>query len=174
MKCFLMICVLFFTVNAALAEKPDWVGVYTFDEESRDETRVRTSYWFRLEVKKSGGKLVGDYSEGVDGKTTRRFQASVKTEGKKARFYFEKRLPAIEGIDEIYGESEFAGGELLFELEKSTAGGKAVIQTIWHRMNPAARTETGAAGAKNVFFRKVSIKRGNLRVPEKPERKFVK
>src|SRR5215204_639316 len=136
MKCFLLICLLLFSALPAFAEDSDWIGIYTFDEESWDETRVRTSYWFRLEVKETDGKLVGIYSDGINGAVSQRFEVSIKT------------------------ESEFTGGELLFEMEQSTADGELVIYTIWRKMNLAVRTETGGAyGRKSVFFRKIYMKK---------------
>jgi hypothetical protein len=160
MKYFLLICLLLFPALAAAAKNSDWVGIYTFDEESWDETRERTSYWFRLEVEETDGKLTAVYSDGVNGTLTRRFKLSVKAEDKKARFYFARSLARVDGAEETCTESEFAGGALLFEFEQSTVDGKPVIYTIWQKMNLAVRTESGGiSGEKNVFFRKSSIKR---------------
>ena len=160
MKCFLLLLILLFPAYPALAKDSDWVGIYTFDEESWDETRERTSYWFRLEVKESGGGLVGIYSDGINGEATQRFQLTVKAEDRSARFFFERPLPRAEGASEKYAESEFTGGELLFELEESNADGAPVIYTHWQKMNLAVRTETGGIdGRKNVFFRKVYLKK---------------
>jgi len=146
-------------VHEASARDADWVGIYTFYEESWDQTRERTSYWFRLEVKESGGKLVGIYADGINGTTTRRFEVAVKTAGKKARFYFERSLPRVEGSEERCAESEFTSGELLFEFTESTADGEPVIYTTWQKMNLAVRTESGAYGRESVFFRKVYLEK---------------
>ncbi|SRR5215204_902171 len=160
MKCFLLICLLLFSALPAFAEDSDWIGIYTFDEESWDETRVRTSYWFRLEVKETDGKLVGIYSDGINGAVSQRFEVSIKTEGEKARVFFARPLARVESAEEKCTESEFTGGELLFEMEQSTADGEPVIYTIWRKMNLAVRTETGGAyGRKSVFFRKIYMKK---------------
>jgi hypothetical protein len=154
MKCFLLILTLLLLANSAAAQNSDWTGVYTFDEESWDETRARTSYWFRLEIKKAAGRLVGIYSDGVNGRVARRFRFAVKTEDRRARFFFERPLPLVEGAEDFFDDRRFVRGELLFEFEESTANGKPVIYTIWRKMNLAARTETGSSAPKSVFFRK--------------------
>ena len=159
---------LFFLSYPVSAKDSDWIGIYTFNEESWDETRERTSYWFRLEVKESDGKLVGIYSDGINGTAARRFQFTVRTEDKKARFFFERSLPRVEGLEERCAESEFTGGELLFEFEESIVDGEPVIYTHWQKMNLAVRTETGGAyGRKSVFFRKVYLKKHDLEFMER-------
>jgi hypothetical protein len=163
MKCFLLILTLLLLANFVSAKDSDWVGIYTFDEESWDETGERTSYWFRLEIKESDGRLDGIYSDGINGATTQRFEVSVKTEGKKARIFYEKWLPRVEGTEESCAESEFTGGELLFEFEEAVIDGEPAIYTIWQKMNLAVRTETGGAyGRKSIFFRKIYIKKHPL------------
>jgi hypothetical protein len=99
--------------GAAVQDNDRWQGIYTFDEESLD---TRTSYWFHLEVKEVDGKLIGIYSEGINGRTTRRFQLSVKAMSTRAEFYYDRWLPRVEGVNEACTESEFSRGDLMFEL----------------------------------------------------------
>lgn len=135
--------------NGAAPDAEHWLGTYTFDEESLD---TRTSYWFRLEVTEIDGKLIGIYSEGVNGQATRRFQLSVKAMTTKAQFYYDRRLPRVEGINEPDTDREFASGDLMFELEEQPRHCKTELMTVWHKVNLAARTETGSEGQS--FFRR--------------------
>src|SRR5215813_6738673 len=131
-------------VGIALGAAPDaehWQGVYTFDEE---DLGSRTSYWFHLDVKDVDGKLVGIYSEGINGQATRRFQLSVKVMAIKAQFYYDRCLPRVEGIKKACTDSEFSNGDLMFELEEQPRHCKTELITVWHKINLAARTETGA------------------------------
>ena len=160
MKYFLLILLLILPAFAATAKDSDWVGLYTFHEESWDETRERTSYWFRLEINKSEGRLVGIYSDGINGNVSQRFAVTVQTAEKQAQIFFERALPRVEGEPETCLESEFASGDLLFEFEATTIDGEPAVYTSWRKMNLAARTETGGAyGKKSVFFRKYYIKK---------------
>jgi len=137
------------SICAAATDEDHWQGIYTFDEESLD---TRTSYWFRLEVTEINGKLIGIYSEGINGQATRRFQLSVKAMTTKAQFYYDRRLPRVEGIKEPGTDSEFASGDLMFELEEQPRHCKTELITVWHKINLAARTETGSEGQS--FFRR--------------------
>lgn len=159
MKYFLLILLALFSVIPASAKASDWVGIYTFDEESWDESRERTSYWFRLDIEESNDGLVGIYSDGINGAVTRRFKVSVKTTDKKAQIFFERALARDGGAEEPCSESEFVNGDLLFEFEATTIDGEPAVYTVWQKMNLAVRTETGGAyGKKSVFFRKIYIK----------------
>ena len=163
MKLFLLILLLILPAFAAAGKDSDWVGLYTFDEESWDETRERTSYWFRLEIKESDGKLSGIYSDGIDGAVAQRLEVSVKPAGKRARIFFARSLPLAEGGEETGTESEFVNGDLLFEFEETRIDGEPAIYTTWRKMNLAVRSETGGAyGKKSVFFRKYYIKKHPL------------
>jgi hypothetical protein len=135
--------------SAAAQDNDHWQGIYTFEEE---ELQARTSSWFRLEVKEVDGKLIGMYSEGVNGQATRRFQLSVKTMAIKAQFYFDHWLPRVQGINEPVMESEFSSGDLMFELEEQPRHCKTELITVWHKINLAARTETGIG--EQVFFKR--------------------
>ena len=161
MKWFLLIFFALCIAIPASAKDSDWVGIYTFDEESWDETRARTSYWFRLEIREDGeAGLAGIYSDGINGTETRRMKVSVKTTGEKAQIYFERPISSPEDAVERCAESEFANGDLLFEFEATTIDGEPAIYTVWKKMNLAVRTETGGAyGKKSVFFRKYYIKK---------------
>ena len=159
MKYFLLIFLLILPAFAVFAKDSDWIGLYSFHEESRDETRERTSSWFRLEIEEAEGKLAGIYSDGINGEVSRRFAVSVKTDGKKAQIFFERALPR-DDAPETCSESEFVNGDLLFEFEATTIDGEPAVYTSWQKMNLAARTESGGADGKNrVFFRKYYIKK---------------
>jgi hypothetical protein len=137
------------SICAAATDEDHWQGIYTFDEESLD---TRRSYWFRLEVKEIDGKLIGIYSEGLNGEATRRFQLSVKTMATKAQFYYDRSMPRVEGSGEPRTNSEFESGDLMFELEEQPRHCKTELITVWHKINLAARTETGAE--EQIFFRR--------------------
>lgn len=159
MKYFLLILLLILPALPAAAKNSDWVGLYTFNEESWDETRERTSYWFRLDIKEADGKLAGIYSDGINGDVSRRFEVTVETDGKKAQIFFERVLARVEDAPESCAESEFANGDLLFEFEATAIEGEPAIYTTWRKMNLAVRTETGAYGKRSVFFRKYYVKK---------------
>lgn len=155
-----MIALLVLTAFAASAKDSDWVGIYTFDEESWDESRERISYWFRIEIRETDAGLAGVYAEGINGEATRRFEISVKTTDDNARIFFERSLPRVEGAAETCSESEFLTGDLLFEFDATTIRDEPAVYTVWRKMNLAVRTETGGAGGEpNVFFRKSYIKK---------------
>ena len=154
-KIILLIFTMVFFVNIVSAKNSDWVGIYTFDEESWDENRVRTSTWFRLEIKDEKGKLVGIYSDGVNGKTSRRFQIKVKANETTAKIYYQHWLQRIAGVNGTSTDSEFVSGDLLFEFEKVMEKGKPIIYTIWRKMNLAKQTESQKIGNRIIFFRKV-------------------
>jgi hypothetical protein len=150
---FILLVAIFAGVAAAQSER--WTGIYTFDEESLDAGSARTSYWFRLEVKEVDGKLVGIYSEGVNGQAVRRFQLAVKTEGNKVAFYYDRGLPRVEGVNETCTESEFGSGELMFEFEEVPRHCKTEILTIWHKINLARQTEAAESGDEVLFFKRI-------------------
>ena len=149
-KAVLLILVISGSVFAAATDGDHWQGIYAFDEESLG---TRTSNWFRLEVKEIDGKLIGIYSEGINGQATRRFQLSVKTMATKAQFYYDRWLPRVDGVKETCTESEFTSGDLMFELEERPRHCANVLVTNWHKINLADRTETGSG--EEVFFKRV-------------------
>lgn len=151
---FLILFTTLFVTNS-IAQKSDWAGIYTFDEESWDENRVRTSTWFRLQIKDEKGRFSAIYSAGENGKIFIKWQFNVKTQGNKASFYFDETLTAKTGESRPISETLPAKGDLLFELEKSTKNDKPIIYTIWKKLNLAVRTESGSYYGKNIFFRKV-------------------
>ncbi len=129
-----------------------WEGIYTFDEESWDENRVRSSRWFRLEVKKKDGKFIANYSDGENDKTWQQFSLNVVTKQDKAFFYVDQELSAI-GVP--CSEGRFLKGDLLFELRETKKDGKSIIQTIWGNVDLGSQSESGGLNKDNIFFKKV-------------------
>jgi len=77
---------------------------------------------------------------------------SVKTMATKAQFYYDRSMPRVEGSSEPRTNSEFKSGDLMFELEEQPRHCKTELVTVWHKINLAARTETGAED--QIFFRR--------------------
>lgn len=154
-KIILLILTMIFFVNLATAKNSDWVGIYLYSEESLDMDWSRTSYWFRLEIKDEKGKLVGIYSDGINGNATRHFQVKIKSDEKQAKIYYDHWLQQVEGVNQSAADSKFHGGQLLFEFEKATEKGKPIIYTIWRKMNLAKQTESQKTGSRIIFFGKL-------------------
>ncbi|MGH9819770.1 MAG: hypothetical protein ACRD43_06340 [Pyrinomonadaceae bacterium] len=144
-----------FLAGVAAAQEDRWAGLYTFDEESTEPSGERTSNWFHLDVQEIDGKLVGFFSEGINGQAVRRFQLSIKPMGMEAGFYYDHSLRRVETTGETNVDTEFKSGELLFVLEEQPRHCKTEIVTIWRKINLASRTETGDIRDGLVFFRKV-------------------
>lgn len=130
-----------------------WEGIYTFNEESWNEDQVRSSRWFRLEVKKKDSKtLIAIYSDGENNMTWQQFSLNVVTTKDKAIFYVDQELSAI-GVP--CSEGRFLKGDLLFELHETKKESNKIIQTIWGKENLGSQSESGALQKDNVFFKKV-------------------
>ena len=138
-------------VNVTNAQTNNWVGIYTFDEESWDENGTKSSRWFRLEVTKKSKKLTGVYSDGENSKTFRKFSLNIVRAKDKATFYIDQDLLFLTK------QSRFHKGFLLFELRETgkEITGKPIIQTIWGKENLGAQSETGGVREGNIFFKKI-------------------
>ncbi len=151
----LAIFLMIFTATIFADQSNKWEGIYTFNEESWDENRVRSSRWFRLEVKKKDGKIIANYSDGENDKTWQQFSLNTITKQDKAFFYVDQELSAI-GVP--CSEGRFLKGDLLFELRETKKDGKSIIQTIWGKENFGSQSESGGLQKDNIFLKKVEAK----------------
>jgi hypothetical protein len=148
----LAIHMMIFTASIFADQSNKWEGIYTFNEESWDENRTRSSRWFRLEVSKKDGKLIANYSDGENGTTWQQFSLNVVVTKDKAIFRVDQELSAI-GVP--CSEGRFLKGDLLFELRETKKDGKRIIQTIWGNENLGSQSESGGLQKDGIFFRKV-------------------
>lgn len=139
-------------VFAAMAR--DWSGVYTYNEESFEPDGSRISYWFRLEVTDTAGKLTAILSNGTNGKTTRRVQLTADAGPTRAQFYYDRCLPLTKKQTEPCSAEEFNQGEQLFALEEIPVHCRTELVTRWQKLNLAQQTETGDSSSRSVFFKK--------------------
>lgn len=142
----LIVFITLFSVTVFAKPTNEWKGIYTFDEESRDEEGTWRSRWFRLVVKEEKGKLQAEYSDGENSKTWKCFLLKVKITENTANFYFERNLDCNSG---------FKKGDLVLTLKKKQ-GKKDVFQTIWGKINLGAYSELGGLREDGIFFEKVS------------------
>lgn len=131
----------------------DWSGIYTYDEESFEPDGSRISYWFRLEVTDTGGKLTAILSNGTNGKTTRRSQLSAAGQI-KAQFYYDHCLPLERDKSEPCTD-EFKPGDQMFALEEVPVHCETELETIWQKLNLAQQTEAASRESRSVFFKRV-------------------
>lgn len=140
-------------VSAAMAK--DWSGVYTHDEESFEPDGSSVSYWFRLEVTDSAGKLTAVLSNGADGKTTRRIQLTVAAGPIRAQFLYDHCLPLDAEKGATCTDGEFHLNDRLFALEEVPRHCKYLLETEWQKLNLARETEIGDQPGKSDFFKNI-------------------
>lgn len=143
----------FLFVGVAAGQNDHWYGLYTFNEESIEPGRERTSNWVRLEVNEGDGNAFAILSKGVNGRTVSRLRLTVKTEGERALFFYDRVLPRVEGSKGVDTDREFVRGDLMFEFEERPRHCGTVIVTTWRKLDLAAQTETG--GSDEGFFTRV-------------------
>src|SRR5260221_6058904 len=100
------------------AAAKDWSGVYTHDEESFEPDGSRISYWFRVELTDTGGKLNAILSNGTNGKTTRRVHLTVDAGQTRAQFTYDRCLPLVAEKRAPCNDTEFRLNDRLFALEE--------------------------------------------------------
>jgi len=134
----------------------DWTGIYAFEEEVANPGDSKGSNWFRLEVKEvDDGKLVATYSDGIDKRTTRRFQLKVVGWETRAEFYFDQCLPLVPGKNQRCTAAGFKSGDLMFELEEVPRHCEFALYTVWKKINLAKQFESEEKELRSDFFRKV-------------------
>lgn len=141
-------------IGGVSAMAKDWSGIYTYDEESFEPDGSRISYWFRLEVTDTGGKLTAILSNGTNDKTTRRSQLSAAAGQIKAQFYYDHCLPLMKDISEPCTD-EFKPGDQMFALEEIPVHCETELETIWQKLNLAQQTEAASRESRSVFFKRV-------------------
>lgn len=149
-----VVMILFSAFNLYSDQTNKWEGVYTFEEESWNENRIREYRWFRLEISKKDAKtLTAIYSDGLNGKTFNKFLLTVMPTKNNVIFNFEKDLTPVE--IPCSEESNWRKGEKFLELtEKIGNNGKPLIETLWGRMDYSAYSETGGGSTNKIFFKR--------------------
>ena len=141
-------------IGISSAKAKDWSGVYAFDEESFEPDGSRISYWFRLEVTDTRGKLTAILSNGTNGMATRRLQLKVEGGPTRAWFSYDQCLPLVDGQTEACFD-EFKPGDQLFALEEVPVHCEDELDTVWQKLNLAQQTESASRESRSVFFKRV-------------------